>query len=83
MERKKSLKHRLPMQHYPEGFKRTICEEYIAAGGSKTALLRKYNTPILIEYNLTGSGRTIISVIYSMINWGMMYRAEVIKSRWV
>lgn len=42
-----------------------------------------YNqAPILIEYVLTESGKSITSVIDSMIDWGMMHRSETIKSRW-
>jgi len=42
-----------------------------------------YNqTPVLIEYILTESGKNITSVIDSMIDWGMLHRAETIKSRW-
>jgi len=42
-----------------------------------------YNqTPVLIEYILTESGKNITSVIDSMIDWGMLHRAEAIKSRW-
>jgi DNA-binding HxlR family transcriptional regulator len=40
-----------------------------------------YNqTPVLIEYRLTQSGKDIASVIDSMIDWGMMHRTQVIKS---
>lgn len=42
-----------------------------------------YNqTPVLIEYILTASGKSITSVIDSMIDWGMLHRTETIKSRW-
>jgi DNA-binding HxlR family transcriptional regulator len=42
-----------------------------------------YNqTPVLIEYILTESGKSITSVIDSMIDWGMLHRTETIKSRW-
>ncbi|TCC89979.1 winged helix-turn-helix transcriptional regulator [Pedobacter hiemivivus] len=42
-----------------------------------------YNqTPVLIEYILTDSGKNITSVIDSMIDWGMLHRTEAIKSRW-
>lgn len=42
-----------------------------------------YNqTPVLIEYILTESGKNITSVIDAMIDWGMIHRAEAIKSRW-
>ena len=37
-------------------------------------------TPVLIEYVLTESGKSITSVIDSMIDWGMLHRAEAIKS---
>lgn len=38
-----------------------------------------YNqTPVLIEYRLTISGKEITSVIDAMINWGIMHRAQVI-----
>ncbi|PTT02189.1 transcriptional regulator [Pedobacter sp. HMWF019] len=44
---------------------------------------RVYNqTPVLIEYILTESGKSITSVIDSMIDWGMLHRTETIKSRW-
>jgi DNA-binding HxlR family transcriptional regulator len=34
-----------------------------------------YNqTPVLIEYKLTESGKDIINVIDTMINWGMLHR---------
>ena len=39
-------------------------------------------TPVLIEYLLTESGKHITSVIDSMIDWGMLHRAEAIKSNW-
>ncbi len=39
-------------------------------------------TPVLIEYILTESGKSITSVIDSMIDWGMLHRAEAIKSNW-
>ena len=39
-------------------------------------------TPVLIEYILTESGKNITSVIDSMIDWGMLHRTEAIKSRW-
>ena len=39
-------------------------------------------TPVLIEYVLTESGKSITSVIDSMIDWGMLHRAEAIKSNW-
>ena len=38
--------------------------------------------PVLIEYNLTESGKSITDVLDAMIDWGMMHRAEAIKSRW-
>lgn len=42
-----------------------------------------YNqTPVLIEYLLTASGKQITSVIDAMIDWGMIHRTESIKSRW-
>ncbi|WP_316749666.1 helix-turn-helix domain-containing protein [Pedobacter gandavensis] len=42
-----------------------------------------YNqTPVLIEYLLTESGKNLTSVIDSMIDWGMLHRTETIKSRW-
>ncbi|KQS35636.1 helix-turn-helix domain-containing protein [Pedobacter sp. Leaf194] len=39
-------------------------------------------TPVLIEYLLTDSGKHITKVIDAMIDWGMIHRAESIKSRW-
>ncbi len=41
-----------------------------------------HQTPILIEYILTDSGKNITKVIDAMIDWGMTHRSEVIKSRW-
>ena len=41
-----------------------------------------HQTPVLIEYILTESGKNITSVINSMIDWGMMHRKEVITSKW-
>ncbi|WP_229206801.1 winged helix-turn-helix transcriptional regulator [Dyadobacter crusticola] len=39
-----------------------------------------YNqTPVLIEYQLTESGKDIADVIDSMIDWGMTHRSHVIK----
>lgn len=36
-----------------------------------------YNqTPVLIEYELTESGRGIATVIDSMIDWGMLHRSQ-------
>lgn len=36
-----------------------------------------YNqTPVLIEYRLTESGRAIVSVIDSMIDWGLTHRSQ-------
>lgn len=36
-----------------------------------------YNqTPVLIEYKLTESGRGIATVIDSMIDWGMLHRSQ-------
>jgi DNA-binding HxlR family transcriptional regulator len=37
-------------------------------------------TPILIEYKLTPSGKNIADVIDSMIDWGMTHRVEALKS---
>ncbi|GAB4020071.1 winged helix-turn-helix transcriptional regulator [Spirosoma koreense] len=38
-----------------------------------------YNqTPVLIEYRLTESGRDIATVIDSMIDWGMLHRSHLI-----
>ncbi|AKD54846.1 winged helix-turn-helix transcriptional regulator [Spirosoma radiotolerans] len=38
-----------------------------------------YNqTPVLIEYRLTESGRDIATVIDSMIDWGLLHRSQVI-----
>ena len=35
--------------------------------------------PVLIEYELTNSGKKITNVIDAMIDWGMAHRLEVIK----
>ncbi|SKC03500.1 winged helix-turn-helix transcriptional regulator [Dyadobacter psychrophilus] len=35
-------------------------------------------TPVLIEYKLTKSGKEIANVIDSMIDWGMVHRTQVI-----
>ncbi len=37
-------------------------------------------SPVLIEYELTPSGKSIADVIDSMIDWGMMHRVEALKS---
>ena len=38
-----------------------------------------YNqTPVLIEYRLTKSGKDIANVIDSMIDWGMVHRTQAI-----
>jgi DNA-binding HxlR family transcriptional regulator len=40
-----------------------------------------YNqTPVLIEYRLTKSGKDIANVIDSMIDWGMIHRTQVITN---
>lgn len=40
-----------------------------------------YNqTPVLIEYELTASGRSFANVIDAMIDWGLEHREEVMKS---
>lgn len=40
-----------------------------------------YNqTPVLIEYNLTESGRKIITVLDAMLDWGLLYRGEILKT---
>ena len=36
-------------------------------------------TPVLIEYKLTESGKSIISVIDAMIDWGLTHRKDVMK----
>lgn len=35
-------------------------------------------TPVLIEYRLTKSGKDIANVIDSMIDWGLVHRTQVI-----
>ena len=41
-----------------------------------------YNqTPVLIEYRLTESGKNITNVIDTMIDWGMLHRTEATKTR--
>ncbi|MFC4209831.1 transcriptional regulator [Pedobacter petrophilus] len=40
-------------------------------------------SPVLIEYVLTVSGHNITRVIDTMIDWGMVHRREIIKSRWL
>ena len=37
-------------------------------------------TPVLIEYELTASGRSFTNVIDAMIDWGLEHRKEVMKS---
>lgn len=40
-----------------------------------------YNqTPVLIEYKLTESGKKIIDVIDAMVDWGLMHRKKVMKT---
>ena len=36
-------------------------------------------TPVLIEYKLTESGKNITSVIDAMLDWGLTHRREVMK----
>jgi DNA-binding HxlR family transcriptional regulator len=38
-------------------------------------------TPVLIEYRLTESGRDIATVIDSMIDWGMLHRSHLIPTK--
>jgi DNA-binding HxlR family transcriptional regulator len=41
-----------------------------------------YNqTPVLIEYRLTESGKKVISVLDAMLDWGLMYRKEVMQTK--
>lgn len=41
-----------------------------------------YNqTPVLIEYRLTESGKNLANVIDSMIDWGIMHRAQEVTSK--
>ena len=41
-----------------------------------------YNqTPVLIEYTLTDSGKNITTVINAMHDWGLTHRKEAIKTR--
>lgn len=41
-----------------------------------------YNqTPVLIEYRLTESGKYLTNVIDSMIDWGIMHRKQVITRK--
>ncbi len=42
MEETKEKKRALFTEYYTEAFKRSVCEEYLATGVSKMALLRKY-----------------------------------------
>ena len=40
-----------------------------------------YNqTPVLIEYNLTESGKKIITLLDAMLDWGLLYRGEMLKA---
>lgn len=38
-------------------------------------------TPVLIEYRLTESGRDIATVIDSMIDWGMLHRSQLMPTK--
>ncbi len=41
-----------------------------------------YNqTPVLIEYKLTDSGKNITTVIDAMLDWGLTHRKEATKTR--
>ena len=37
-------------------------------------------TPVLIEYKLTESGKNFANVIDTMIDWGLAHRKEVMKA---
>ncbi len=37
-------------------------------------------TPVLIEYILTESGKNLINVVDTMLDWGMAHRREVMKN---
>ena len=37
-------------------------------------------TPVLIEYTLTESGKNLIDIVDSMLDWGIAHRKEVMKS---
>ncbi len=37
-------------------------------------------TPILIEYELTDSGKKIVSVLDTMVEWGLAHRQETINT---
>ena len=38
-----------------------------------------HQTPVSVEYKLTGSGKTIIDVIDAMIDWGLTHRKTEIR----
>ncbi|MCE7054280.1 helix-turn-helix transcriptional regulator [Algoriphagus sp. AGSA1] len=37
-------------------------------------------TPVLIEYTLTESGKNLIDIVDSMLDWGIAHRKEVMKT---
>lgn len=37
-------------------------------------------TPVLVEYTLTESGRNIVTVVEAMIDWGIIHREKVMKA---
>ncbi len=37
-------------------------------------------TPVLIEYTLTDSGKNLIGLLDAMLDWGLAHRKEVIES---
>ena len=39
-----------------------------------------HQTPVLIEYELTASGRSFANVIDAMIDWGLEHRKEVMET---
>ena len=38
-------------------------------------------TPVLIEYKLTESGQSIVSVIDAMIDWGLTHREKTMNTK--
>ncbi len=36
--------------------------------------------PVLIEYELTDSGKTILGVLDAMVEWGLAHRKSVLKN---
>ena len=41
------------------------------------------STPVRVEYRMTDSGKNILNVLDSMIEWGLAHRKSTINADWV